>query len=103
MDPYSRGKQELGLVGNSFTDRKITKRLGEPLGTPKLTAQGSKTVRPPVKPPPQPTASEVWIGSVLQLDRDREAAVQKLAKRGYRTQTEHEFIKLRWPQNKPLV
>ena len=103
MDPDSRGKRELGVTSNSFVGRKITRRLGEPMLTPKLTAKGPKVERPPVKPPPALTPDQKRVGAILQLERNSQEAQQKLRKRGYSTQTEHEFIKLRWPRTKPMV
>ena len=106
MDPDSRPRKTTVLPkANRWVSQGLTKGLGEPYMVPKLRADGPKVERPVKKEikPPQLTPDQQRVGAILQLERNRLEATNKLAKRGYRTQTEHEFIKLRWPNNKPMV
>jgi hypothetical protein len=100
MDPDSRSN----LDPNRWsTNKRVKARITEFLGAPVVRADGPKTVRPDKKTMrPQEPNVDPLLNGLLTIQRNRDAAASKLAKRGYRTQTEHEIMKSRWPF-KPLV
>jgi len=122
MDPESRGLLD---PHRWSTNKRVKARTGEYLGAPVLTAPSSKRVRPgdgsvpaAMRVPATETMvqerdrkrreaetarGQALLNGLLTLQSNKEATILKLRRRGYSTQSEHEFIKLRWPANKPMV